>query len=132
MHASYPFHFEFLAISNQYHILIDGFSCAGIKKKDYYHEYLRDMYEKYGPIVREDFGSTTLIHIFDPADIAKVYWGLRVPHIAPLLETAQEYKEEKGSSQGIGNTYVEFIYFRVSCFSNWFRCINNYHLLSTS
>ncbi|KAA0185220.1 Cytochrome P450 CYP3219A1, partial [Hyalella azteca] len=76
----------------------------GIKKLDYYHEYLRGLYEKYGPVVREDLGPTTIVHIFDPMDIDKIYKSTTVPHIAPLLQTAKEYKMKKGASQGIGNT----------------------------
>ncbi|KAF2359025.1 Cytochrome P450 [Trinorchestia longiramus] len=75
----------------------------GLKKEDYYHEYLQQLYENYGPVVREDLGPLTVIHIFDPKDINDFYKTNLVPYILPLLETAKEFKVKKGAGQGIGD-----------------------------
>ena len=76
---------------------------SGEKKVDYYHENLRELYEEYGPVVKEDQGSNTIIHIFRPEDIDAVYRSTTVPHIAPLLQTAKDFKQENNLGPGLGN-----------------------------
>ena len=45
----------------------------GERSKTEYHLALLDMYRRYGPIVRENIGGTTIVHVFDPEDIKSVY-----------------------------------------------------------
>jgi len=69
-----------------------------------YHKVLEDMYKKYGPLVRQDLGTRTVIHIFDPEDIRTVYINEgTMPHVVPLQETAQLYRQERDMSLGLGN-----------------------------
>jgi hypothetical protein len=54
--------------------------------------------------VRQDFGTRTVIHIFDPEDVKTVYINEgTMPHIVPLQETKQLHRQERGMSQGLGN-----------------------------
>ncbi|CAL4197513.1 unnamed protein product, partial [Meganyctiphanes norvegica] len=76
----------------------------GIKKLDNYHLGLFELYQKYGPVVREDLGSQTIIHIFNPDDFKRIYESDgKTPFIPPLQETTQKYREEKDMSPGLGN-----------------------------
>ena len=52
------------------------------------------MYDKYGALVREVQGPTEIIHVFDPNDINTIYKKYLVPHVAPLLQTAADYKKK--------------------------------------
>ncbi|XP_021930388.1 probable cytochrome P450 CYP44 isoform X8 [Zootermopsis nevadensis] len=73
-------------------------------KIDRYHKVLEDLYEKYGPLVRQDLGNGTIIHIFDPEDIRTVYINEgTMPHVVPLQETAQLYRQTRNMSLGLGN-----------------------------
>lgn len=55
-------------------------------------------------MVREVLGTQTVVHIFDPADIRTVYESDgKMPHIPPLQETTQFYRQEKDMSLGLGN-----------------------------
>ena len=45
----------------------------GDYKKTEYHNALFDMYQQYGPIVREKIGGKYIVHVFDPEDIKTVY-----------------------------------------------------------
>ena len=50
------------------------FKCRfGNYKKTEYHVALLDMYQRYGPVVREKIGGKNIIHVFDPEDIKTVY-----------------------------------------------------------
>lgn len=63
-----------------------------------------DLYKKYGPLVRQDLGTRPVIHIFDPDDIRTVYTNEgTMPHVVPLQETAQLYRQERDMSLGLGN-----------------------------
>ncbi|XP_068247247.1 probable cytochrome P450 CYP44 [Palaemon carinicauda] len=76
----------------------------GIKKLPTYHKDVCDLFEKYGPVVREAFGSHIIIHLFDPSDIRQVYeTDGRTPHVPPLQETTQFYRKQKDMSLGLGN-----------------------------
>ena len=79
---------------------------SGLKSYDEYHEHLREMYDAYGPLVREQQGPATIVHVFDPADIAHVYKRFLTPHVAPLLQTAAEYKQKNDIPPGLGNRWV--------------------------
>ncbi|KAJ9584959.1 hypothetical protein L9F63_020689, partial [Diploptera punctata] len=69
-----------------------------------YHEVLHDLYNRYGPIVRQDLGSNTIVHVFDPDDIKAVYVNEgKIPKIAPLQESALLYRQSRGLSLGLGN-----------------------------
>ena len=66
----------------------------GERSKTEYHLALLDMYRLYGPIVRENIGGTTIVHVFDPEDIKSVYniegkW----PVIPPLQVTKMHCTE---------------------------------------
>ena len=37
-----------------------------------YHEALSQLYRKYGPVVKEDIGGRTVVHVFEPEDIKTV------------------------------------------------------------
>ena len=70
---------------------------------EYHHEVCR-LHQKYGPVVREVFGTQTVVHLFDPNDIKTVYESDgKMPHIPPLQETTQFYRKEKEMSLGLGN-----------------------------
>ncbi|XP_045600891.1 probable cytochrome P450 CYP44 [Procambarus clarkii] len=76
----------------------------GLKKLPTYHRDVCDLYHKYGPIVREVFGSQVVVHVFDPADIRAVYENDgKTPFIPPLQETTQFYRQQKKMSLGLGN-----------------------------
>ena len=77
---------------------------TGLKKlSDYHHEVCR-LHQKYGSVVREVFGSQTLVHIFDPDDIKTVYDNDgKMPYIPPLQETSQFYRKKESISPGLGN-----------------------------
>ena len=45
----------------------------GERSKTEYHLALLDMYRRYGPIVRENIGGTTIVHVFDPEDIKRAW-----------------------------------------------------------
>jgi len=45
----------------------------GARKKTHYHLALLDMFKEYGPLVRENIGGKTVVHVFDPEDIKTVY-----------------------------------------------------------
>ncbi|XP_071520796.1 probable cytochrome P450 CYP44 isoform X2 [Panulirus ornatus] len=76
----------------------------GLKKLPTYHQDVCNLYHKYGPIVREDFGSLPVIHLFDPADIRTVYESDgKMPHVPPLQETSKLYRQQKNISLGLGN-----------------------------
>ena len=65
----------------------------GGRSKTEYHLALLDMYRQYGPIVRENIGGTTIVHVFHPEDIKSVYniegkW----PIIPPLQVITLTYK----------------------------------------
>jgi hypothetical protein len=54
--------------------------------------------------VRQDLGTRTVIHVFDPEDIKTVYINEgTMPHIVPLQEPAKLYRQERDMSQGLGN-----------------------------
>jgi cytochrome P450 len=73
-----------------------------------FHKVLEDLYKKYGPLVRQDFGTRTVIHVFDPDDIRTVYINEGImPHVVPLQETAQLYRQARDMSLGLGNVNGE-------------------------
>jgi len=69
-----------------------------------YHKVLEQLRLKYGPIVQQKLGSETLVHVFDPDDVKKVYQTEgKWPHVAPLQETVQLYRKKRDLSLGLGN-----------------------------
>ncbi|XP_045117691.1 probable cytochrome P450 CYP44 isoform X2 [Portunus trituberculatus] len=77
---------------------------VGLKKLSEYHHEVCRLHQQYGPVVREVFGSQTLVHVFDPADIKTVYDNDgKMPHVPPLQETSQFYRKKKSISPGLGN-----------------------------
>lgn len=76
----------------------------GLKRLPSYHQEVCRLHQQYGPVVREVLGTQTVVHIFDPADIRAVYESDgKMPHIPPLQETTQFYRQEKDMSLGLGN-----------------------------
>ncbi|KAK7070241.1 hypothetical protein SK128_013938 [Halocaridina rubra] len=76
----------------------------GFKKLKTYHNDVCELFFKYGPVVREVFGSQTIIHVYDPADIRQIYESDgKMPQIPPLQETTQFYRKKKDMSLGLGN-----------------------------
>ncbi|KAK3868485.1 hypothetical protein Pcinc_026127 [Petrolisthes cinctipes] len=76
----------------------------GIKGLPEYHHHVCQLSQKYGPVVREVFGSQTVVHVFSPADIQTIYESDgKTPHIPPLQETTQFYRQQKNMSLGLGN-----------------------------
>ena len=43
----------------------DSLIFSGVYDMSRYHEVLRSMYQQYGPVVRENFGFDTIVHVFD-------------------------------------------------------------------
>ena len=71
----------------------------GGRSKTEYHLALLDMYRQYGPIVRENIGGTTIVHVFHPEDIKSVYsiegkW----PIIPPLQ--VNKYRDRVSPKKG--------------------------------
>ena len=80
----------------------------GSRGKTEYHLALKDMHQEFGPLVKEQIGTRTILHVFCPDDIKTVYsvegkW----PVIPPLQETTAMYREQKEMSLGLGNTNGE-------------------------
>nr|CAD7456203.1 unnamed protein product [Timema tahoe] len=69
-----------------------------------YHKVLAGLYQKYGPLVRQNFGSNPVVHVFEPDDIKTVYMSEgTMPHVVPLQETVQVFREQNKLSPGLGN-----------------------------
>jgi len=45
----------------------------GKRSKKQYHLALLDLYNEYGPIVKENIGGKDIVHVFDPDDIKTIY-----------------------------------------------------------
>ena len=39
-----------------------------------YQKVLQSLHREYGPVVKENFGDRTIVHVFDPEDIKTVSW----------------------------------------------------------
>ncbi|XP_071442560.1 probable cytochrome P450 CYP44 [Hetaerina americana] len=76
----------------------------GIYKPLKYHEALKDLCRKYGPLVRQDLGSKTTIHVFDPESVKTIYEAEgKLPHVEPLQETVMLYRKQRNICLGLGN-----------------------------
>lgn len=71
---------------------------------DRYHKVLQQLNNQYGPLVKQQLGSETLVHVFDPDDAKTVYQAEgKWPQVSPLQETVQLYRKKRGLSLGLGN-----------------------------
>uniref|UniRef100_A0A915LD78 Class II aldolase/adducin N-terminal domain-containing protein n=1 Tax=Romanomermis culicivorax TaxID=13658 RepID=A0A915LD78_ROMCU len=69
-----------------------------------YHRALCDRYQKYGPLVRENFAGRKVVHVFDPDDARIIYQSEgKTPYVVPLQETALMYRNLRKLSLGLGN-----------------------------
>lgn len=70
-----------------------------------YHKVLIERYRKYGKIVKETINGETVVHLFDPVYVQKMYQNEgKSPRIVPLLESIQLYRKYREMSPGLGNT----------------------------
>jgi hypothetical protein len=77
----------------------------GVFSQPEYHKVLRRLHAEYGPICRQKFGPTTIVHCFSPDDIRTVYQNEgKMPVVPPLQETTQLYRQQRNMSPGLGNT----------------------------
>lgn len=75
---------------------------------DRYQDALISRYKEYGPIVKETIAGVTFVRIYDPDDVRTVFLNEdKQPHVAPLLDTTKQYREQRDLSPGIGNTNGE-------------------------
>ncbi|XP_048741993.1 probable cytochrome P450 CYP44 [Ostrea edulis] len=75
---------------------------------DRYQDALISRYKEYGPIVKENIAGITSVRIFDPDDVRTVFLNEdKQPHVAPLLDTTKQYREQRNLSPGLGNTNGE-------------------------
>nr|XP_022297733.1 probable cytochrome P450 CYP44 [Crassostrea virginica] len=75
---------------------------------DRYQDALMSRYKEYGPIVKETIAGVTTVRVFDPDDVRTVFMNEdKQPHVAPLLETTKQYREQRDLSPGLGNTNGE-------------------------
>ncbi|KAG8236839.1 hypothetical protein J437_LFUL017123, partial [Ladona fulva] len=76
----------------------------GIYDVTKYQLVLKRLHEEFGPIVRQDIGLKTVIHLFDPESVKIVYEAEgKYPHVEPLQETVQLYRKHRNLSLGLGN-----------------------------
>ena len=93
-----------------------------------FKDVLISRYHEYGPIFKETIAGETVVHLLDPEFIKVIYLTEgKVPHIPPLLETTQRYRELRGLSPGLGNTYVWIfqIFLKLKCVINVIKCCSD-------
>ena len=92
---------------NSYMSLVSlNFVLEGYFKMSEYHIVLENLYRKYGPVVREDIGTETVIHVFDPDDVKTVHGVTgKTPEVPPLQKVAQLYRQKRNLALGLGNMY---------------------------
>ncbi|PAV89566.1 hypothetical protein WR25_11054 [Diploscapter pachys] len=76
------------------------------KKIQNYLNYLVELHDKYGNIVKESLGAGKgyVVHVYDPEDSRTVFQSDgKNPHIVPLQETTQQYRKMRGQNPGLGN-----------------------------
>lgn len=75
---------------------------------DRFQDAVMDRYQQYGKIMKETISGTTIVHLFDPDYIRAVFQAEgKLPHVAPLMETTQMYRQQRGLALGLGNTNGE-------------------------
>ncbi|XP_071442558.1 probable cytochrome P450 CYP44 [Hetaerina americana] len=69
-----------------------------------YHEALKDMNRKYGPIFRQNWAGQEVLHIFDLEDVKTVLHSAgKMPVVPPIQEGSRIYRLKKNHSVGLGN-----------------------------
>lgn len=69
-----------------------------------YHEALRDLFRKYGPILRQNWAGQEVIHVFQLEDVKTVLHGAgKTPVVPPIQEASRIYRLKKNHSVGLGN-----------------------------
>ncbi|XP_059485467.1 probable cytochrome P450 CYP44 [Neocloeon triangulifer] len=83
------------------------YHALGPYKIEKYHEALRDLYKKYGPVVRQQLqggAQGEVVHVFELEDIAKVMAaGGAAPVVPPIQEGSRLYRLMRGHAVGLGN-----------------------------
>ena len=67
----------------------------GARDKTQYHLALMDMFRQHGPLVRENIGGKTVVHVFDPEDIKNVYNVEGKRPIVPPLQVKNFIETER-------------------------------------
>lgn len=69
-----------------------------------YHKTLDVLFKDYGPLVKEQLGTVTVVHVFSPDDLKILLADDgKSPWIQPFQETAQHYRKNYNLSPGLGN-----------------------------
>ncbi|KAG8236837.1 hypothetical protein J437_LFUL017121 [Ladona fulva] len=69
-----------------------------------YHEALKDLHRKYGPVFRQNWAGQEVIHVFDLEDVKTVLHGAgKTPVVPPIQEGSRIYRLKKNHSVGLGN-----------------------------
>lgn len=67
-----------------------------------------DRHKEYGKIMKETIAGSTVVHLFDPDYIRAVFQAEgKFPHVAPLMETTQLFRQQRGIAPGLGNSNGE-------------------------
>ena len=53
-----------------------------------------DMFRRHGPLVRENIGGKTVVHVFDPEDIKNVYSVEGKRPVVPPLQVGHKHLKE--------------------------------------
>lgn len=81
--------------------------CIGPYRIEKYHEALRSLYSRYGPVVRQQLqggAQGTALHVFELEDVRAVLQAAgSTPLVPPIQEGSRLYRVTRGHSVGLGN-----------------------------